>query len=125
MNNMNWNDPYWNRTNPMPWNNSYTPSPSVPSQPNTNKIYVTSLEDALNRAASRGSEMVYFHQDANEFYVVKTDADGRKSWMGFQYVIPNQDANTPATKADINSLIERIEKLEGKGEVSVDAKSNG
>lgn len=120
MNNMNWNDPYWNRTNPMPWNNSYTPT-----QPNTNKIYVTSLEDALNRAASRGSEMVYFHQDANEFYVIKTDMDGKKSWMGFQYVIPNQDANTPATKADINSLIERIEKLEGKGEVSADGQPNG
>lgn len=126
MNNMNWNDPYWNRTNPMPWNNyGSTPTPIVPAQPNTNKIYVTSLEDALNRSSSRGSEMVYFHQDANEFYVVKTDMDGRKSWVGFQYVIPNQDANTPATKADINSLIERIEKLENKGEVKVDAQSNG
>lgn len=101
------------------WNGAY-----VPAQPNTNKIYVTSLEDALNRMSPRNSEMVYFHQDANEFYVVKTDADGRKTWMGFAYSIPNQDATTPATKADLNAIIARLEKLESK-EVSSDAQSDG
>lgn len=91
---------------------------------NTNKIYVTSLEDALSRMAVRGSEMVYFHQDANEFYVVKTDMDGRKTWMGFMYDIPNQDTNLPATKADVKTLLERIEKLENK-EVASNAQSDG
>ena len=103
------------------WQNSFgysqfpnsTPYPNSFNQPNTNKIYVTSLEDALNRSAPRGSEMVYFHQDANEFYVVKTDSDGRKSWAGFNYVAPNPDLTTPATKADIKELLDRIVKLEG------------
>lgn len=103
-------------------NNYGWPSP-MSTQVNTNKIYVTSLEDALNRMASRGTEMVYFHQDSNEFYVVKTDFDGRKTWARFIYNVPNQDATIPATKADFNLLLERIEKLE-KGEVT-NAESNG
>jgi hypothetical protein len=68
--------------------------------------------------AARGSEMVYFHQDANEFYVVKTDGDGRKSWMGFNYTIPNPDINTPATKADLKEIITRLERLEGKEDLN-------
>lgn len=123
MNNQNWNNQNWN--NQSLGGNNYNWVPPLSSQPNTNKIYVTSLEDALNRISQRGSEMVYFHQDANEFYVVKTDYDGRKSWMAFQYMIPNQDANTPATKADIKELLGRIEKLEGKSEVTDNAESNG
>lgn len=99
--------------------------PSYNNQPISNKIYVTSLEDALNRPAGRGSEMVYFHQDLNEFYVIKTDYDGRKSWMGFNYNIPNQDENTPATKADFKELLNRIEKLEGRGEVTDNVELNG
>lgn len=111
-----WNTPSWGGTN---WNQPYN-TPRI----NTNKVYVTSLEDALTRSATRGSEMVYFHQDANEFYVVKTDVDGRKSWMGFTYTIPNQDANLPATKADLKDILDRLEKLE-KGEVTDVGKSNG
>lgn len=110
------------------WNASWgAPNWSQPyptAHTNTNKIYVTSLEDALSRTGTRGSEMVYFHQDANEFYVVKTDVDGRKSWMGFTYNIPNQDATMPATKADLKELLSRIEKLE-KGEVTESVKSDG
>lgn len=106
----NWGTSNWNAPN---WGNSYG-SP----QQSTNKIYVTSLEDALNRMAPRGSEMVYFHQDANEFYVVKTDGDGRKSWMGFNYTIPNPDTNTPATKADLKELLARIERLECKEDLN-------
>lgn len=114
--NPNWGTQNWGVPS---WDNRYnTP------QSNTNKIYVTSLDDALSRPAPRGSEMVYFHQDANEFYVVKTDVDGRKSWMGFTYLVPNQDTHTPATKADFKELLERIEKLEGKGDVT-DAQPNG
>ena len=78
--NPNWGSQNWGTPS---WDNRY----STP-QSNTNKIYVTSLDDALSRPAPRGSEMVYFHQDANEFYVVKTDVDGRKSWMGFTYLVP-------------------------------------
>lgn len=124
MNNPNWQNPNWSPTWNSPTQFSYGAGYS-PAQPNTNKIYVTSLEDALNRAASRGSEMVYFHQDNNEFYVVKTDMDGRKSWAGFTYNIPNQDASIPATKADFKELVSRIEALEKKGQVTDDVQPNG
>ena len=114
------NNQYWNGYGSSPWPNAnYNPP-----QNSTNKIYVTSLDEALNKVAPRCSEMVYFHQDTNEFYVVKTDMDGRKSWLGFQYMVPNQDANIPATKADINSLLERIERIE-KGGAIENAKSDG
>lgn len=103
--NQNWGGSGWNAP---AWNTPYG------QQPNTNKVYVTSLDDALSRMAPRGSEMVYFHQDANEFYVVKTDGDGRKSWMGFNYTIPNPDVNTPATKADLKEILARLERLECK-----------
>ena len=105
--------------------NFVAPNWNYPPQMSSNKSYVISLDDAINRNAPRGSEMVYFHQDLNEFYVIKTDFDGRKSWAQFVYNVPNQDANTPATKADINALLERIERLEGKSEVITDGKSDG
>ena len=117
MNNQQWNNQPYSRHDNFSW------GPSYQNQTTSNKIYVTSLDDALNRMAPRGSEMVYFHQDANEFYVVKTDFDGRKTWAGFMYNVPNQDANIPATKADFNLLLDRIEKLE-KGELN-NAESNG
>ena len=100
------NNPYWS--------GPYS-APSQHVQTNTNKLYVTSVDDALNRAAPRGSEMVYFHQDLNEFYVVKTDFEGRKTWAKFQYLAPNPDLSTPATKADFKELMARIEKLENGG----------
>jgi hypothetical protein len=114
--NQNWGGNSWNNPN---WGTPYS------QQPNTNKVYVTSLDDALSRMAPRGSELVYFHQDANEFYVVRTDPDGRKSWVGFTYTVPNQDLNTPATKADLKEVLERLEKLEKKGEVISDGQSDG
>lgn len=122
--NYNFNNQPYSRSDNFPpnqrndWFQSY-------NQPVSNKIYVTSLEDALNRNAPRSSEMVYFHQDANEFYVIKTDYDGRKSWMRFPYSIPNQDSEIPATKADLNALMERIKRLEEKSEVNADAESDG
>lgn len=120
MNNYNFNQSYSRHENFMPPISAYS-SPRIVS----NKIYVTSLDDALNRNSERNSEMVYFHQDLNEFYVIKTDYDGRKSWAAFNYNVPNQDENLPATKADIRSLLERIERLEGKSEVTADAQLNG
>ena len=97
----------------------YTP----PTQPQprliTNAIFVTSLEEALIKTTERNSDMIYFHQDKNEFYRVKFDMEGRKSWAAFPYSFPNQEDNAPATKADIQALVARIEALEGSKEVKV------
>lgn len=45
---------------------------------NSNMTYVTSLEEALNRNNYPGSENVYFHQDKQIFYRVRTDYNGKK-----------------------------------------------
>ena len=85
---------------------------------NTNVNLVTSLEEALMRTNMRNSDMVYFHQDQNVFYRVKVDQDGRKSWMQFNYQMPDPNANVPATKADLLDIENRLRRLE-------DGKLNG
>lgn len=94
---------------------------------NTNLVRVTSLEDAIMRTNQYGSEMVYFHQDKNVFYLVRMDINGRKTWQEFPYTVPDQNNSIPATKADMQTLIARIEALEAKlgAEVNVDAQPIG
>lgn len=86
-------------------------------RPVTNAIFVTSLEEALIKTTERNSDIIYFHQDKNEFYRIKVDMEGRKSWAAFTYSFPDQEDNTPATKADIMKLLTRIEALEVSKEV--------
>ena len=83
---------------------------------NTNAAFVTSLDEALIKTNDRNSDMIYFHQDKNEFYRVKVDAEGRKSWAIFAYTLPDQENTSPATKADILALVARIEALEAAKE---------
>ena len=106
--------------------NSYTAQPRL----NSTVVVVTSLEEALIRTSECNSDMVYFHQDKNEFYRVKVDSEGRKSWAAFPYSLHNQEDTTPATKADIRDLVTRVEALEAqnknkKKEVTNNAESNG
>ena len=100
MNNQNWQSVQNN------WSTGY-------QQPfSTNIVYVTSVEEALMRTTQRNCEAVYFHQDQPVFYRVKVDGEGRKMWQSFNYNLPNPDLTTPATKADLASICERLEKLE-------------
>jgi hypothetical protein len=92
------------------FNNGYGMYNSV----STNIVKVTSLEEAIMRTTVRPSDMVYFNQDKDEFYNVKIDYEGRKTWATFPYSIPNSDVNVPASKADILGLTSRIEALEAK-----------
>jgi hypothetical protein len=91
-----------------PLNNQWTP------QLKTNKIYVTSLDEALSRTAERYSEMYYWDQSKPVIYVVRTDANMMKSWAEITYNVPNQDNTTPVTKADLVELENRIAALESK-----------
>lgn len=99
---------------------------SYPSQVVTNTSFVTGLEEALFKSNVRGSDVIHFNQDKPEFYRIKVDQDGRKTWQAFQYNVPAQDESVPATKADIQGLLARIEALENKSrEVVPNAESNG
>lgn len=134
---MNTFDPTYSPSN---WGHSYSYNNYNTTIPQTgrmctNAIFVTSLEEALIKTTERPSDMIYFHQDKSEFYRVKVDTEGRKTWAVFNYNVPKQDDNIPATKADIHMLLARIETLEEarnikaapkrKKEVTENAESDG
>ena len=77
----------------------------------TNKIPVTSLDEAIAKSNERNSEIYYWDQSKPIIYVIKTDMNGVKSWAQLPYTLPNQDTSTPATKADITALASAISDL--------------
>lgn len=97
------------------------------SQNTSNVEYVTSLEEALMKCNLRPSDKVFFHQDLPVFYRIKVDAYGKKTWAQFKYGVSEDASEIPATKADLQSLTERITALESKltQEVFLNEKSNG
>lgn len=69
--------------NPYSQQNGYTGQnfvPQVQPQLRTNKVFVTSLEDALNRNAEPNTIMVYRHQDEKFEYEIFTDMQGKKTY---------------------------------------------
>lgn len=104
---------------------NYQPTQSVQaSQPKTNKIWVTSLEDAMSKPVEPNSEYIYLHQDKPLLIEVITDNQGRKSTRVLELkayveetkpetIMPN---NFPTReefeglKAEIQALKERLPK---------------
>ena len=92
------------------------------SLPKTNKIFVTSLDDALNRPAEYNSVMVYIHQDKPLLFEITTDPFGKKTHKTFtitpsnnatqvnqNFMITPEMADTFATKKDLKVLSDKIE----------------
>ena len=98
----NWSNPYAQQTQPQ-WG---TP------QLKTNKILVTSLEEAISKATDRYSETYFFDQNKPVFYIVRVDMNMVKSWLEVPYTLPNQEQNTPATKADLAGLEAKLNAME-------------
>ena len=106
----------WNGT-PVPPNWNVTPASSSwggQSIPNTNIYKVTSLEEAIMKSNVRNTEMVYFHQNKDEFYCIRIDVNGNKTWQVFTYNVPNTSANIPVMKSDYDALVARLETVENK-----------
>lgn len=80
----------------------------------TNKVLVTSLDEAIAKTSERNSELVYFDQSKPLIYIVKVDMTGVKSWAQLEYSTGVQDTNSPATKSDIAALTGKIEALVAK-----------
>lgn len=87
--------------------------------PVTNKIYVTSFEDAMNRFAQPNSIYIYVLQDETKIFEIATDSQGRKLAKTydlkpfFQPTSENAEkANNYATKEDFRALEEKIKALE-------------
>lgn len=104
----------WNNTPaPYSWNNTGT-SINAPQGMNTNVFKVTSLDEAIMKTNARNSEMVYFNQGKDEFYCIRVDMNGNKTWQVFAYSTPNVNANLPVMRADYDALVARLDTLEAK-----------
>lgn len=105
----------FDRNNANSWQSSpYGSGYSPFNRMNTNVIRVTSLEEAIMKSNSWDSEMVYFHQDKNEFYTVRVDANGNKSWQTFSYSMPASATAVPVTREEYEALVARVTALEPK-----------
>ena len=111
----------WNSQPANPWyGNSSIPQNTV----NTNVYRVTSLEEAIMKTNARGGEMVYFNQSKDEFYNVRVDMNGNKTWQTFVYSVPNPNVNVPVNRADFDNIVSRLEAIESKFK-EVGNESNG
>lgn len=93
--------------------------------PKTNKIFVTSLDDALNRPADYNSVIIYLHQDQPLLFEITTDPFGKKTHKTIPLgdpidyntnskaasVITAEQADKFATKDELKSLEEKVDKL--------------
>lgn len=103
----------WNNTpNSNNWYN--TGSSMQPQSMNTNVYKVTSLDEAIMKTNTRNSEMVWFNQGRDEFYCVRVDMNGNKTWQVFTYTVPNVNTNVPVMKPEYDALVARLEALENK-----------
>lgn len=91
----------------------------LPIPPKTNKVFVTSLIDALSRTPEPNTEFVYLDQDNPFMYQVTIDMQGRKSYKTFeikevteqnqaQASALNIDLTAYATKDDLKALENKI-----------------
>lgn len=100
-----------------------------PPQMRTNKIYVTSLEDALNRYAEPNTIIVYRHQDEKLEYEIMTDIQGKKSYkvLKLSDFTPTQGEKAQGTPIipndELDGLKSRIKALED--EILKNKKSGG
>lgn len=91
----------------------------------TNVIKVTSLEEAVMQTNRRPSDMIYFNQDKDEFYNVKVDYEGRKTWATFVFTVPNPMENAPVTRADFSALVAKVNDIEAKLGGNINAEPTG
>lgn len=106
-----------------PYIGNYQPQMAQQTQPapmRTNKIYVTSLEDALNRYAEPNTIMIYRNQDEKFEYEIITDTQGKKSYKTLQLAdysavqTENNIAQSQISVEEFNSLKGRLEALESE-----------
>ena len=95
---------------------AYQPAtvPSYTPQPSTNKIYVTSIEDAMQRFASPNSTMIYVLQDESTVFEIYTDGMGKKIPKVKKLVdfVPEQAANENyVTRNEFDELKQKLEQL--------------
>ena len=128
---MNNNNNMWGFNNPynnfpalsFPYNNSV----GNLSRSNSNKIFVTSIEDALSRYAEPNSEMIYLNQDKPLLYEIKTDSQGRKMVNAYNITPSVEKSGAGAENADMSNYVTKteLEALRGQIKALEDKINNG
>lgn len=102
--------------------------PQMPIQnnnaPKTNKIFVTSLEEAMNKSVEPNSVIIYLHQDLPLLFEITTDFFGKRTYKTFDILESVQkpptnsqeqeivDMSSYVTKDKYKAVQERLERLE-------------
>ena len=94
------------------FNQGYNASQPQP-QLRTNKVFVTSLEDALNRYAEPNTIMVYRHQDEKFEYEIMTDIQGKKTYKTL-VLADYSTVEAKGTSAHTNTFDERLNTVQAK-----------
>lgn len=104
--------------------NNYQPQQAQPIMPKTNKVFVTSLDDALSRAVEPNSESIYLHQDKNIIFDVKTDMQGRKTWKAYEFkeYIEQEKAPVSSQESQGKDFVSKEEFEAFKGEIQASFK---
>ena len=105
-----------------PYNGNFQPqiTQQQPAPMRTNKIYVTSLEDALNRYAEPNTIMIYRNQDEKFEYEIITDTQGKKSYKTLQLVDyntqkeNNEEKQPVILREEIDDIKNRLDGLESE-----------
>lgn len=76
----------------------------------TNKLFVTGVEEAINRSTEFNSETIYFHQDLPVMYEVAVDGKGRKEVYTFDVTSQNntqqnKETNTNSKKIELTNYV--------------------
>lgn len=92
--------------------------------PKTNKIFVTSLEEAMNRSVEPNSVIIYLHQDLPLLFEISTDFFGKKTYKTFDISESVQkppintqgqalpDLSAYVTKDEYKAVEGRLERIE-------------
>lgn len=86
----------------------------VQAQPVTNKIYVTSLEDAMARFSNPNSIMEYTLQDESMKFEITTNAVGKKEYKVFKMVESKPEEKAKSVDMSNYITIEQFNALQGK-----------
>jgi hypothetical protein len=93
------------------WNNNF----SNFNRPQTNKIVVNSLEEALGSYSDFNSNITYWDRNQNLLYDVYTDGRGQKTYDIFEVKLRT---NLPKTNDDydarLKTLEQKMEEIYGK-----------
>jgi hypothetical protein len=82
-----------------------------PMQPRTNKLFVSSLEEAMNRQVDFNTVLVYFDTNRDLLYSIYTNEWGQKFSEVFE-IARYVDKSGQQEQADLSDLLKRVAALE-------------